>query len=485
MWVGVAFGGVATVLLAALLFQRSGGQRGVSATPIHSLAVLPLQNLSGDAGEEYFADGVTDELTTELAHLPDLRVVSRTSAMQSKGSHKSLRQIAQELGVDAVVEGSVMRSGGRVRITAQLIDARDDRHLWAKTYEETMQDVLTLQDRVVRDIASQTETALGTRHPADAAVPVDPAAYDAYLRGRYFLDRREAHKSAEYFQKAITITPAYAAAYSGLAEALGSEFVVGEGAEPNTESQALAASARAIELDPDNGEAYAALAWIEILKGEDWATAKRDLDRALRLSPNNPRVELEYSIYLDEMNQPQESVVHMRRAVQLDPLSFYMNRQLGSALYFARHYDEALFYLHRANEMEPGQHGFVDGWASRAYELTGNLGEAEHYDLSSLGISFSEPELKPLRTAFARGGWKAYQAARLDLLSRQPVRDACDPYEVGQSYLRLGRPDEAFPWLARGVDDHCFWAETILVDPLLDPLRSDPRYGDLLRHAHL
>jgi TolB-like protein/Flp pilus assembly protein TadD len=473
--------GTIAVAIAASVF-RFNGRRLHQQAAIRSLAVLPLENLSGDPGQEYFADGITDELITELAHIPNLRVVSRTSVMQDKGNKKSLRQIAKELDVDAIVEGSVVRSGDRVRVTAQLIDTRDDRHLWAQSYEEQMSDMLALQDKLVREIASQAQTALALPEANHSPTRTNPKAYDAYLRGLYFLHRREAPKSVEYFQEAISVDSSYAAAYAGLAEALVSEARSGEGNAAGPATQALAAAQRAIQLDPDNGDAYAALGLIEITK-RDWTAAGRDLKKAIQLSPGNSFAELQYSIYLDAVGQPQEAVTHMRQALRLDPLSFYMNRHLGSVLYLARNYDEALFYLHRAIEMEPDQPGAVEGWASRSYEKSGRLQEAEQSDLRSLGGSISPASLEPLRLAWQRGGWRPYQTARVKLLAER-ASEGCYYYEVGESYLRLGDHDQAVRWITRGMDEYCFWADLIQVDPVLDDLRSDARYPGLVRRMH-
>jgi TolB-like protein/Flp pilus assembly protein TadD len=437
--------------------------------------------LSANPNEEYFADGMTDALITELAHTPNLRVVSRTSVMQEKERKEPLRQIASELGVDAVVEGSVVRSGDRVRVTAQLIDARNDRHLWAQSFEEPVIDVLTLEDEVVREIAIQTRAVLAPSQNVHHE-QINPAAYDAYLRGLYLLNERETEKSVIYLRQAVSLDAFYAAAYAGLAEALITEAA--EGRRPAEQSEALAAARRAIQLDPGSGEAYTALGIVELNYGKDWAAAGRDLERSLALSPSNSLAEMQYSIYLDAMGRPEDAVAHMRRAVQLDPLSFLMTRHLGSVLYFARHYDEALFYLHHAIEMEPTKLGYAAGWITRSYEVNHRYDEAVRSDLMDLGTDVAARKLAPLRSAYQRGGWKAYQAARIRLIAGQP-RNGCDLYEVGQSYLQLGDRNRAFLWLARGVEAGCYWADSLPVDPLLDDIRSDPRFPELLKGAHL
>jgi TolB-like protein/Flp pilus assembly protein TadD len=483
-WAKWGIAAAVVVTLTAVTLSWHAGRKRPAVGPIRSLAILPLQNLSGNQQEEYFVDGLTDALITELAHTPGLRVVSRTSIMQYKGNRKSLQQIASELDVDAVVEGSVVQSGNRVRITAQLIDARDDRHLWAQSYEEPITDILILQDNVVREITLQTQAALTPRGGRVHAQRINPAAYDAYLRGLYFLNQRDIEKSVTYFKQAVALDSTYAVAYARLAEALITQGVGDGGARPQEQSEALAAAKNAIVLDPESGEAYAALGFVEINFGKDWQAAGRDLEKGISLSPGNSLAEMYYSIYLDAMDRPEDAVSHMRRALQLDPRSFLMNRHLGTTLYFARHYDEALFYLHRAVEMEPTRADYALGWITRSYELALRWDDAERTDLQQLALTFTEAKLARLSMAYQRGGWKAYQAAKIDLIGRQPT-NGCDLYEVGESYIRLGNPDRAFSWLGRGIEAGCFLADSLPVDPLLDAIRSDPRFPDLLKMAHL
>ena len=437
-WLGAAAG---IIVIAAIVGAAhwKAGRRLRAIRPIRSLAILPLQNLSGDANEEYFADGMTDALITELAHIPNLRVVSRTSVMQDKGNKKSLRQIASELDVDAIVEGSVVRSGDRVRITAQLIDARDDQHLWAQSYEEQASDILTLQDKVVREIALQAQAALAPYHEKVYPRRIDPAAYDLYLRGLYFLNQRELPRSVAYLQQAVAMDSSYAAAYAGLADALTTEGVSEGSAHPAEQSQALAAAKQAIALDPDSGEAYAALGLVEINYGKDWAAAGRDLEKGIALSPSNSLAEMQYSIYLDAMGRPEDAVAHMRRALELDPRSFLMNRHLGAVLYFARRYDEALTYLQRAIALEPARSHYAQSWITRSYEMASRIDDAERSDLMTLAVRIPAAKLTPLRLAYRRGGWKAYQAKRIELIAKQPG-NGCDLFEVGESYLRTRRP---------------------------------------------
>jgi TolB-like protein/DNA-binding winged helix-turn-helix (wHTH) protein len=486
-------GAVPALLVTAISLGALGWRNrflGHAVEPeIKSLAVLPLDNLSGDPAQDYFADGMTDELITELARIPALRVVSRTSVMQvqGKGVHKSLQQIAGALNVDALVEGSVVRSGDRVRITAQLIDARNDKHLWAQSFEGQTSDVLLLQDSVAREIASQTKTVLASAARADRndSMRINPAAYDAYLRGRYFLSKRDAVKSAAYFQQAISLDPSYASAYAGLADSFESQTLLGDAKTQDGMPKALAAAKRAVELDPEDGEAYAATGAIETAYEWNWTAAERDLTRAIALSPSYSYAELRYAILLDATDRPEEAVTHMRRALELDPLSFQMNRQLGSTLYLARHYDEALYYLKRAGEMEPNLVGVVENWVSVIYEKKGLRDDAVTHELMAMAGDHPQIEVERLRSIYQHAGWKAYWQARIDMMAPDAERSGWVPYMLGVSYLRLGDRDLAFSWFNRAVDQRCASMIWLKVDPLLDDIRTDRRYHELLRRVDL
>jgi TolB-like protein/DNA-binding winged helix-turn-helix (wHTH) protein/Flp pilus assembly protein TadD len=479
----------AIILVAALAVRPILRQIHGTSEPIRSLAVLPLENLSGDRGQDYFADGMTDELITELARIPALRVVSRTSVMQvqDKGIRKPLQQIARELNVDAIVEGSVVRSGDRVRITAQLIDARNDKHLWAQSFESQTSDVVSLQDSVAREIASQTEAVLAPQVRADGgdSAHINPDAHDAYLRGRYFLNKRDAIKSAAYFQQAIALDPSYASAYAGLSDSFESLSLLDNAKPQDVMPKALAAARRAIQLDPEDGEAYTALGGVETTYEWNWKAAESDLTRGIALSPSYSYAEMRYSVYLDAQNRPEEAVTHMRRALELDPLSFLINRHLGSTLFFARHYDEALYYLRRAGEMEPNRFGVVENWISWIYEKKGMQDDAVTHDLTALRGRLPQTEADRLRSVYQRAGWKAYWQARIDTISSHSSDDQCAPYEAGVSYLRLGNRDRAFSSFNQAIDRRCFWMIWLKVDPLVDDLRTDNRYSALLQRVNL
>jgi TolB-like protein/DNA-binding winged helix-turn-helix (wHTH) protein/cytochrome c-type biogenesis protein CcmH/NrfG len=455
--------------------------------PIHSLAVLPLEDLSPGTREDYFADGTTDELITELARIPGLRVVSRTSVMQDKGNRKSLTQIAGELNVDAVVEGSVVRAGDRVRITAQLIDTRSDQHLWAHTFEEPAGDILSLQDNVAREIALQTSAALTpvARAGMTNARHVNPEAHDDYLRGLYFVQRRDGDLAVSYFRKAINLEPDYAAANAGLAEALVTK-VLGNGEHAaEIMPSAIAAARRAIQLDPYSGEAYTALGAIDLTYLYDWNGAEQNLRKGIELSPSSSDAETWYAIYLVSVGRPEEAVNAVQRGVALDPLSFWANRLLGSVLYYSRRYDESLVALKRASEIAPDKFEFVEGWNSGIYEIEGRYSDAFEADLKDMASQLSAQDVDSFRSAFQTGGWKAYQEARVKFLLPRSMSE-CHMNPIAMSYLRLGNVDETFRWLNRDMDNRC--GRTVFdlsADPRLDKIRQDPRFAALRRRANL
>ena len=446
--------------------------------------MLPLDDLSPGAREDYFVDGMTDELITELARIPGLRVVSRTSVMQDKGARKSLAQIARELNVDAIVEGSVVRSGDRVRITAQLIDARSDKHLWAQGFEGPLGDILSLQDNVAREISLRTSAVLtpAARAGLTNARHVNPEAYDAYLRGSYFIQRRDGDLSVSYFRKAIALDPDYGAAHAGLAEALTTQMLANGKHSSEVMPSAIEAARRSIELDPDSGEAYTALGAIDTTYLYDWNAAEKNLRKGIELSPSSSDAETWYAVYLTSVGRPEEAVNAMQRAVSLDPLSFWVNRLLGSMLYYSRRYDESLVALNRALELAPDKFGFVEGWNSSNYELLGRYNDAFAADMKLLASELSPGDIQSFRSAFETGGWKGYQEARVRYLLPRPLSQCY----IAMSYLRLGNLTEAFRWLNRELDNRCGTTVFDLsADPRLDKIREDPRFTALLHRVNL
>jgi len=482
---------VPAVLILLALAGRWYVQRAIAAPPaasIRAVAVLPLENLSGDPGQDYFADGMSDELTTQLARIPGLRVTSRLSSKSYAGRHEPLPRIAQALGVDAVVEGSVVRTADRVRISVQLIDARSDRHLWADSFEGALKDVLALQDDVARQIATRIQRAVdaGRARPTNP-VFANPEAHDAYLRGRYFFDRRsrdDLRRSASYFERAIAIDPGYAAAYAGLSDALTSEGFLGVVRPLDVAGRARTAAETALKLDPNLGEAYTALGGVQVAYEWNWDEAAQNLRRGIELSPSDPVAEIFYSMLLSGTGRTADAVGHARRALELDPLSFFTNRNLGAMLYFARRDTDALDQLRRTEELS-GNIGVVENWISWIDAGMGRQDESVQADLKGLSAAGIRTDaLDRLRAIYANHGWNAYWQARIDGVLAEAPATTCSGYELAVMYLRTGNSEAAFPWLHRAIDSACVWDTFIRVDPKLDEARSDPRFTGLLTRIH-
>jgi tetratricopeptide (TPR) repeat protein len=381
----------------------------------------------------------------------------------------------------------VVPSDARVRITAQLIDARSDRHLWAQTFEEPAGDILSLQDNVAREIALQTSSVLTPAAQAGLtnAKHVNPEAHDAYLRGLYFIQRRDGDLAVSYLRKAIALEPDYGAANAGLAEALVTKVLAqGENAAAIMPS-AIEASRRAIELDPYSGEACTALGAIDTTYLYDWNAAEKNIRKGIELSPSSSDAETWYAIYLTSVGRPAEAVNAMQRAVALDPFSFWANRLLGSMLYYSRRYDESLVALTRASEIAPDKFEFVEGWNSGIYEIQGRYSDAFAADLKDIASELSPQDTDSFRSAFATGGWKAYQEARVKFLLPRSMSE-CHMNSLAMSYVRLGNITEAFRWFNRDLDNRC--GRTVFdlsSDPRLDKIRQDPRFTALLHRVNL
>lgn len=471
---------VAIVLVCAGLLATSWAMFARSrSAPIRSLAVLPLANLSGDPSQEYFANGMTDELTTQIARIPNLRVVSRTSVMAQKDAHRSVPEIARQLDVDAIVEGAIVRSGNRIRITAQLIDARTDRHLWAQSFEGPASDVLSLQDSVAQQIAAQARLVLVPLPPRPS---INPAAHDAYLRGRYFFNKQDIPHSLECFRQAIALDANYASAYSGYADALDASATFGLSTPDQLMPKALAAAQHAIQLDPQDGDAFTELGSIQTIYTWDWTAAEQNLTRGIALNPNDSLAEFKYAVFLDAVGRPQDAVTHMRRALQLDPLSFFVNRRLGATFYLNRQYDAAVAQLQRAEEMEHSP-GSIDNYLSLIYEQKGEHDQAVEHDVIALHAEDPQLDTAALLGVYRQHGWEPYWRARTQALLTAPS-NSCTVYEIGLDDLRVNDLNHAFDSFQRALDSHCFYMSLIRVDPLFDSVRSDPRYTALLKRMN-
>lgn len=467
----------AALLLSAVAVWAAVERHRSTAQPrIASIAVLPLENLSGDPAQEYFADGMTDELITQLVRVPGLRVVSRSSAMLERGRSKTIKQIADELGVQAIVEGSVLRLNDQIRITVHLIDAQTDRNLWAQTFEGHASDALKLEDGVAAEIASNTSLALlpNANIAPRSLRTVDPVAYDAYLHGLYFYDRRDALRSATYFQKVIDAEPEFAPGYVGMANASESKYAF-ELSPLQGVLKGEAYARKAIQLDPANAEAYIVLGSLQQITW-DFAAASISLKKGLELNQNSSLGHMKYASFLDSTGHPEDAIAHMKRSVQLDPLSFFMNRHLGTTLYFGRHYDEAIEQLQRAAEIEPSLSSVTENWISHAYEKKGMQAQAVDHDLLSLHLP--PQQNTALRAIYRTQGWNPYWEARVkDTYAQYPQ---CTEYMYAEKATRARDYNSAFTHLNLAVDQHCFWMMWIAVDPMFEDLWPDPRFPQVV-----
>ena len=364
------------------VWYYSHSVQGHSGPHAASLAVLPFENLSGNLSEEYFVDGMTDELITSLAKVSSLRVISRTSVMRYKGTREPLRQIARELNVDAIVEGSVVRSGNQLRVTAQLIDARTDRHIWADSYAQKLGNVVSLQNQIAAAITGQIQAKLTPeeRQRLARAGPVNPEAHEAYLKGRYFWNRRtekDLEKAIQYFEEAIQKDPNYAPAYVGMADAhmvLGS-FALNARRPDEVFPKAEIEARKALELDETLAEAHGALGSIRTLYDWDRQATEREYKRALELNPNYATGHQWYGLYLSQIGVHDEAIAETRRALQLDPLSVGISSALGLRLYFARRYEQAIKQFADALELD-SNHALAHLWLGQTYEQKGNHKQA-------------------------------------------------------------------------------------------------------------
>jgi len=495
LWIG-ALATLAAALLLVLLGAFNVGQirtwLGARRTPqIRSVAVLPLRSLSPDPAQEYISDGLTDALITDLAQIGSIKVISHTSTMQYKNTKKSLPEIARELNVEGIVEGTVQHSGDRVRITVQLLHGPSDRHIWAKSYERDMRDVFALERDATEDITRQVQAQLATpgQRPLPQPRPVDPKVLEAYLQGNYHLSRygegsgqEEQKKAAGYFQQAIDADPNFAPAYVGLASAH-KELLRGSSEDIAIRNKSLE---RALELDPNDSEARA---WLGFLKWQpflDWQGAEAELRRAIALNPNNAHAHGLLSLLLLTLRRTDEGLRECRIAQQIDPNRDHMSL----ALYLARDYDGSIETLRTSLQRDPNN-GELRCFLSSNYTQKGMHKEAvreleQCYSLFGLSRAAAN-----IRHAYAVAGYRgARQQWAKELENLQATKHVFLPGNIATAYAILGDKDRAFYWLEQAYQHR----EMVSVDggvyflpaePMYDPLRSDPRYKDLLRRIGL
>lgn len=477
-----------TILLALLSFSVGRRLLGTPApTRIRSIAVLPLENLSGDTEQEYFADGMTEELITQLGRMGDLRVISRTSVSQYKHTKKSLQEIARELFVDALVEGTVERSGNQIRVTANLMQAFPEKHLWAESYQRDLRDVLGLQGDIAKAIVREIRVEVTPQEQARLAAyrPVNPEAHEAYLKGRYFWNQRTEeglNKGVEYFQKAVELDPYYAQGYAGLADAYTVSAYRGYLPPREAYPKAKAAALKALEFDNGLADAHTALAAVTEMYDHDWAGAEREFKRAIELNPGYANAHHWYALHLDEIGRMEASIAEIKRALELDPLSMIINTNVAITLYHARRYDAAIEQLQRALEIDPNYH-LAHVALGMVYEQKGmyRAAIAEYEKAVSPPEGDSSWRSVALGHAYALAGRKTEALNVLQQLKALSKRRYVDPEQLADLCIALGDKDQALAWLEKQE----FPRYGLRADPRFDPLRSDPRFQALLRRSGL
>jgi TolB-like protein/Tfp pilus assembly protein PilF len=471
-------------------WERAGvdGATGARAraSELRMVAVLPLDNLSGDPDQEFFADGMTEALITSLAKIGALKVISRTSVMRYKGVKKPLREIAKELGVGAIVEGSVLRAGERVRITAQLIHAPTDEHLWAEAYDRDLGDVLTLQSEVAQAIAREVQVKLTPQEASRLASvgTVNPDAHEACLRGRYFWHMRTpdaVKKGLECFQRAIALDANFAPAYTGIADSHivdGGRFLA---LPPDVAyARAREAALKALELDDDLAEAHTSFAAVLTDYDWDWGGAEREYRRAVELNPSYVTAHAWYAEHLSRMGRHAEAINEAKLARELDPLSLISNVIVAWIQFFARDYDEAIEHAKKTLELDPNYvaaHRIL-GWA---YEETGQFVAAIEAHSKAASLAGDSPNFRgQLGRAFALAGKADEARAILDELHGLSARTPISALDIALIYGALGEKSQALDWLEKAVDERSDHAPYLMVNPRVDALRSAPRFQKLL-----
>jgi TolB-like protein/DNA-binding winged helix-turn-helix (wHTH) protein/Flp pilus assembly protein TadD len=481
-------GAAVAVLVAIILTVRTTVPKKRETSPIRSLAVLPLESLSGDTSQAYFADGMTDELITELGQISALRVISRTSIMPYKTVRKPMPQIARELGVDAVVEGTVLRSGEQVRITAQLIRVPADEHLWAHSYLGDLRDALALQTTVARSIAQEIRVSLSPQEEAALRKSklVNPEAYEAYLKGRYFWNKRTAdglNKAIQYFNEAIARDPKYAHAYAGLADSyalLGNSDLLNP---REAYTKAKAAATRALELDDSLGEAHTSLAFCLGAYEWNWDDAEKEFLRAIAINPGYATAHQWYAMQLRAVGRLDEALTEIKKAESLDPLSLIISADVADVLFAGRRYDEAVQQSQKTIDLDPDfaiAHFEMGQALAQKRTLSTAIEELQKANRLSGGDATCTAVLA---YAYAASGRNDEARKTLSELRKMPSGRFSYPADEALIYASLGENDKAITLLEKTYDIH-FDAQ-VLRSPAFDTLRSDPRFLMVLERIGL
>lgn len=468
-------------VVAVMLGLDAGGlrQRLIywSGPPrIRSVAVLPLENLTGDPAQEYFSDGMTDALITDLAKIQMLRVISRTSVMRYKETHKPLAEVARDLNVDGVVEGSVSRSGNRVRITAQLIQVANERHLWAESYESDLKDVLGLQDEVARAIAGQVQAKISSqgRPQPTVAGRVNPLAYEAYLKGRFFLNQWSEtgfRQAQQYFQQSIDLDPGYALAYVGLAETYGAMTITGRSPSNEGSLKAENFAKKALEIDDALAEAHTVLGLIKLQSRCDRSGAEKEMNRAMALNPQNMLALDYHSYYLLEIGRTDEAIAEKKRVLEHDPLAVITNAELGLYFLLAGRNDEAVEQLKQTLELDPN-YAPAHSRLGLAYANKQQYDQAVVALKKAIALEWAPGRVGELGDIYARWDKRREAQKVIDELKQMSKHRYVSAMLIARIYARLGETNQALQWLGKAEPG----GDPIIADPGFDNLRSDARF---------
>lgn len=483
-------GGVALLALLAAVYIAT--RRAADAAPkkIRSLAVLPLKNLSGDSNQEYISEGITEALIGQLAAIHDLRVVSHTSVMRFKETQLSMPEIAKALGVDAIVEGSVIREGNRIRVHAQLIRGASDEHFWSESYDRELGEVLTLESDVAQAIAEKVEVTVTGHERAKlvATRHISPEVYESYLKGQFALgesnSRSDLEESISYFNEAIRQDPTFAAAYVGLAEAYESLGMVFIGGSPtDTRPQVISAARKALDLDPDLAEVHVVLAGVYQTEWR-WSDAEAEYNKALQLRPNDAEAHMGFARWLLAEGRTEEAMEWSKRARELDPLAV-SGTSLGWILFSAHHYDEAIRELDATLAVKPDD-ALALWFLGFSFVAQGKPQDAISPLERAVSITHESPAVIGfLARAYGQAGRRSEALRLIEVLKRRREKGYVSPAAFVQAYVGVGDYDEAFAWFERAYQEKSNILQWIKVEPFPDAMRNDPRFADLLRRVGL
>ena len=473
--------------LGGLLWQSESAGRPLSK----GIAVLPFENLSADKEDAFFADGVQDDILTKLAKVGDLKVISRTSVMPYRGAHNT-HQIGSALGVSHVLEGSVQRAGGKVRVNAQLIDTRTDTHVWAEEYDQDLRDVFAIQNDISRRVVDALKIQLGAEQSQRLAKKPTQnlEAYDAYLLGRFELNKFSESgftDSLSHFQQAIALDPKFALAYANLADAYNTIGYWGYLPPKDAFAEAKRAAQMALNIDPDLAEAHGALGYVEFQYEWKFKEAEMEFKEAIRLNPNSVSARLRFLEYLFDFQRPQEPQEQLERARELDPLSIQIAYDYAAVSWFERDFDRAIEQLQKTISMDPDNALSYQLLAAIFYQkkMPAQAFTA-HEKSNSLEGVFSDAEMAEMRKAYETAGLSAYFRKENELRQKRLTEGKYQsPLNIALNYAFAGDDSEALDWLERAVDEHTPWLPEMKIDPMWDAVRSQPRFIALLKKIGL